>query len=226
MADDRGRQEMLRRLVELIEQRAGHETLCVAIDGIDAAGKTRLADELAGLLEADGVPVLRASIDGFHYPAEIRHLRRAEDPARSYYEDSFDYGALIAFLLEPLVPKGDHVIRTRVFDFRTDTAVHEPPTRVARGTVLLFDGVFLLTPELERYWGLSVFVEVDPVVSVQRAMSRDKALFGTAEATEKRYHERYLPGQQLYLSAVRPHHRADVVIDNNDPTGPVLERMP
>ena len=91
---------------------------------------------------------------------------------------------------------------------------------------MLFDGVFLLTPELEQYWGLSVFVEVDPVVSVQRAMSRDKALFGTAEATEKRYHERYLPGQQLYLSAVRPHHRADVVIDNNDPTGPVLERMP
>ncbi len=38
----------------------------VAIDGIDAAGKTMLADELAAAIRDCGRPVIRASIDGFH----------------------------------------------------------------------------------------------------------------------------------------------------------------
>lgn len=36
----------------------------VAIDGVDAAGKTTFADELAPRLTALGRPVIRASIDG------------------------------------------------------------------------------------------------------------------------------------------------------------------
>jgi uridine kinase len=37
----------------------------VAIDGVDGAGKTHLADELALLLGAAGRPTIRASVDGF-----------------------------------------------------------------------------------------------------------------------------------------------------------------
>ena len=220
------RGKALGRLAMLVEQRLMQDTLRVAIDGVDAAGKTTLADELAGLLEQSGVSVLRASIDGFHRPASVRHRRSAEQPAHSYYEDSFDYQTLRGLLLDPLGPGGDHIVRTRAFDFRTDLPVEEAPTRIQRGTVLLFDGVFLLRPELEGCWDLSVFVQVDPAVSLQRALKRDVALFGTSDATEQRYRERYLPGQELYLSLVYPDHRAEVLIDNNDPTAPRLLRIP
>ena len=37
--------------------------------------------------------------------------------------------------------------------------------------------------------------------------------------------QRYLPGQQLYLSTVRPRERADVVSDNNDPVAPVVRKV-
>lgn len=49
-----------------------------------------------------------------------------------------------------------------------------------------------------------MFIQVDPAVSLQRALKRDAALFGTSDATERRYLERYLPGQELYLSLVHP----------------------
>ena len=52
----------------------------VAIDGIDAAGKTRLAGELAPLIEARGRPVIRASIDDFLRPADERYRRGRESP--------------------------------------------------------------------------------------------------------------------------------------------------
>lgn len=201
-------------------------TLRVAIDGTDAAGKTTLADELATFLREAGFPVLRASIDGFHNPASARHRRAEEEPARSYYEDSFDYPALRRLLLDPLGLPGEHSVRTRVFDFRSDRPVDQAPEHVQPGSVLLFDGVFLLRPELEGCWDLSIFLRVDPAVSLARALRRDIPLFGTAEATERLYRQRYLPGQDLYLALVDPEQRAEVLIDNNDPAAPVLLRIP
>jgi uridine kinase len=220
------RGEVLGRLVSFVEHRLTERSLRVAIDGIDAAGKTTLADELAARLEGEGCSVLRASIDGFHHPASVRHLRADIQPARSYYEDSFDYQALRHLLLDPLGPDGDHIVWTRVFDFRLDEPVDAAPIRVQPGTALLFDGVFLLRPELEGCWDLSVFVQVDPEVSLQRATKRDVALFGTRDAVERRYRERYLPGQELYMSQVHPDLTADVLIDNNDLTCPELLRIP
>jgi uridine kinase len=222
--DARG--EVLGRLVSLVEHRLTRGSLRVAIDGIDAAGKTTLADELALLLGGEGCSVLRASIDGFHHPASLRHLRADEQPALSYYEDSFDYRALRGLLLDPLGPDGDHLVRTRVFDFRADLPVEEAPIRVQPGTVVLFDGVFLLRPELEGCWDLSVFVQVDPAISLQRALNRDVALFGNRAAAERRYRERYLPGQELYMSQVHPDQGAEILIDNNDPTSPRPLRIP
>ncbi|MCP4965537.1 MAG: hypothetical protein GY926_09900 [bacterium] len=145
----------------------------VAIDGIDAAGKTTLADELAELLDRVHRPVLRASIDGFHHPASVRHLRSEEQPAQSYYEDSFDYGSLRSLLFDPLGPGGNHIVRTRAFDFHINRPVKEVPIRVQSGTVLLFDGVFLLRPELAGCWDLSVLVQVDPAISLKRPSKRD-----------------------------------------------------
>jgi uridine kinase len=201
-------------------------TLRVAIDGIDAAGKTTLSEELARTLRQFGVPVLRGSIDGFHHPASARHRRAEEQPARSYYEDSFDYPALRRLLLDPLGLPGERSVRTRVFDFRSDHPIDQAPEHVQPGSVLLFDGVFLLRPELDGCWDLSIFLRVDPAISLERALRRDIPLFGTREATEQLYRERYLPGQELYLSLVHPEQRAEVVIDNNDPAAPKLLRIP
>ncbi|MDH3398430.1 MAG: uridine kinase [Acidimicrobiia bacterium] len=220
------RDEVLGRLANIIGARSKQGTVRVAIDGIDAAGKTTLADELAQVLRSTAVPTLRASIDGFHHPASVRHSRSDDHPARSYYEDSFNYRALRRLLLDPLGESGDNSVRTRIFNFRTDEAIDEAPTQVRVGTALLFDGVFLLRPELKDCWDLSVFLEVDPAISLARALNRDLSLFGSRETTEHRYLERYLPGQELYVSLVHPERRAEILIDNNNPAAPRLLRIP
>jgi uridine kinase len=61
----------------------------VAIDGVDAAGKTTLADALAPVLASLGRPVVRASIDSFHRPRAERYERGRDSP-EGYYRDSFD----------------------------------------------------------------------------------------------------------------------------------------
>jgi hypothetical protein len=94
------RQQVLNRLADGIGRLSNPPSVRVAVDGIDAAGKTTLADELGSLLEARGRPVIRASVDGFHRPRSERYQRGAESP-EGYYLDAFDYPALCAGLLLP-----------------------------------------------------------------------------------------------------------------------------
>jgi uridine kinase len=198
----------------------GHPTR-VAIDGVDASGKTTLADELATSIEALGRPVLRASIDGFHNPAITRRRRGPLSPI-GYFEDSFNYEALLDGLLRPLGPGGSREIRRAVFDFRKDTAVDVGTQRAVPDAVLLFDGVFLLRPELRGHFDFSIFVRADFSVTTARAEQRDVTLFGSVEEVRKRYRERYIPGQQLYLATCGPERWASVVVDNNNPLQPTL----
>jgi uridine kinase len=109
-----------------------------------------------------------------------------------------------------------------VFDVRTDSPLNEPRRRAADGAVLLFDGVFLLRPELRGAWDLSIFVRVERDETLRRALVRDVGLLGSAEEVERRYRARYLPGQQLYLQDARPLDHADFVVDNDDPEKPIL----
>jgi uridine kinase len=193
----------------------------VAIDGVDTAGKTTLADELVEPIAARGRPVIRASIDGFHRPREERY-RRGPDSAEGYYLDSFDHAALRAALLDPLGPGGSRKYRRARFDWRTDEPVDAPVQLASPDAILLFDGVFLLRPELADAWDLHIFVHVDFKEVLKRAVERDGGAFGSAEALQARYHQRYIPGQRLYLETARPRERADVVIDNNDLANPEL----
>jgi uridine kinase len=216
------RRELVESLAARIAGLHRSHPVRVAIDGVDASGKTTLANDLAPSIEARGRPVIRGSIDGFHNPVATRTRRGATSP-EGYFYDSFDHDALIESLLQPLGPGGSRRFRRAAFDFRTDQPVEAPVERARPDAVLIFDGVFLLRPELRGYFEFSVFLRADFDVTLARAGDRDLHLFGSVSETRRRYQERYIPGQRLYLAEVRPERRASVVIDNNDPMHPIVE---
>ena len=119
----------------------------IGIDGVDASGKTMLAEELVAPLEARGRYVIRVSIDGFHSPQVTRHRQGRSSP-RGYYEDSFNHKAILSCVLLPLGANGDLRYRSAQFDFRTASPANVPWQEAAPDSVLLFDGVFLHRPEL------------------------------------------------------------------------------
>lgn len=213
-----------RNLVEDVARRiAGIERphpVRVAIDGVDAAGKTTFADELALALTDLRRPVIRASIDGFHNAAAIRYRRGVMSP-EGFFHDSFNHPALVEELLQPLGPGGSLEFRRAVFDFRTDTIVEAPLERTAPEAILLLDGVFLLRPELREHFDFSIFLRADFSVTLRRAERRDLELLGNVEEVRRRYHERYIPGQRIYLTTAEPKRWASVVVDNNGPDQPM-----
>ena len=193
----------------------------VAIEGVDGAGKTTLADELGPLLERRGRPVVRASIDGFHQARADRYRRGDRSPL-GYFQDSFDLEAVREALLAPLGPGGTRRYRQAVFDHVADAPVRAVPGLAAADAVLLFDGVFLQRPELRDHWDYCVYVDVGFEETLRRVSTRDAAIFGLPEVVLSRYRDRYLPAQRRYLAGVTPRARADAVLENDDPSRPRL----
>jgi uridine kinase len=223
--DSGSRGDLLDRLAEKIDSVRTAHPLRVAVDGPPAAGKTTLADELALLLRTRGREVIRASIESFLLPRAQRY-RRGEHSPEGCYHDSFDYDALVRVLLDPLGPNGDRRYRNAVYDKPTDTALSLPVTTASADAVLLFDGVFLLRPELIDRWDLRIFVSAAFEQTVDRARTRDRALYGSSAEVERRFRNRYIPSQQHYFASARPTDRADIVVHNDEPRRPAWEVRP
>jgi uridine kinase len=217
------RAELIQSLAAGLASLEPPHPLRVAIDGVDAAGKTTIADDLAAEIERLGRPVIRASIDGFHNPSAIRYRRGPLSP-EGYYRDSFNIMALNDVLLQPLGPGGSKMYRRAVFDAHADQPVDAPLEQAAANAILILDGIFLHRPEIRVGIDFSIFVQADFDVTVARAERRDAERFGGIEEARRRYRERYVPGQQLYLRDVHPERLASIVINNNDPARPFVDQ--
>ncbi|GIM97503.1 uridylate kinase [Paractinoplanes toevensis] len=220
--DTRG--EMLGRLAAAVGSVTVAHPARVAVDGPPAAGKTTLADELAVLLRAQGRHVIRASIDDFLFPRAQRYPR-GEYSAEGCYFDAHDHEALNRVLLDPLGPGGDRRFQAAVYDRAADTASSPPAATAPADAVLVFDGVFLMRPELIGRWDLRLFVSTALEKTVERAVIRERRVSSRIEV-ERRWRERYLPAQRLYFAAVRPTEHADIIVYNDDPTQPVIQAGP
>ena len=214
-------QQLVIELANIILELKGDLPLRIGIDGIDAARKTFLADEIASYLSENGHSVIRASIDGFHNPRNIRYQRGRLSP-EGYYYDSFNYKLLKSCLLEPLEPEGNRICHPKAFDFKTDTEIFTNEIIATNAHILIFEGVFLFRREIEQHWDLKVFVEIDFQTSLSRALNRDLYLFGDKKEILRKYQERYIPGQKIYLEVEKPKSKADIVIDNNDFSKPFM----
>lgn len=217
------RKELLRFLAKTITGIKKGHPVRVAIDGVDASGKTSLANELAEELGKCSRQVIRAPIDGFHNPKEIRYRKGRKSP-EGYYLDSFDCHGLVENLLGPLGPGGNLGYRTAIFDFRTDSKVDSPLKKADPDSILVFEGVFLLRPGLADCWDLTIFLDVDFGVTVRRASERDGYYLGAENEIAEMYGARYVPGQKLYFDDAKPKEKADIVVDNTDFKRPVITK--
>lgn len=215
------RDQSLEQIAERISNIERPHPVRVGIDGIENSGKTTLANELAPHIESLGRHVIRATVDLFHAPRAVRY-RQGRESAKGYYEDSFDYDSFNDRLLTPLGPNGDRRYRLASLDWATDEALNPPEEVAPDNSILIVDGIFLLRPELVDNWDYRIFVHTDFDKAMERALRRDGHSFGSADNIRTLYSRRYHPAQRAYLEQSQPHTKADVIVDNNDPSEPKL----
>ena len=213
------RQRLISRIAADINRLPSNRVIRVGIDGVDGAGKTTFANEIADELELLGRTVIRATVDGFHNPRIIRYQRGRTSP-EGFFHDSYNYAALKTLLLDPLSPNGSGRYRLAVFDQLTDKPVSADEEQAYPGAVLVFDGIFLHRQELRTYWDFSIFLDVRFEVSIPRGARRGIG-FGSADPESVEY-ARYVEGQKLYLLECEPKRYATLVVDNNNLAAPCI----
>ena len=212
------RKAVLEAVAERIIALRSDHVVRVAIDGVDGAGKTIFADELAVLIELRGRPVIRASVDSFHNPRAVRYRLGRHSP-EGFFRESYNYPLLKSLLLDTISPGGSGQYRRAAFDVATDSPVTAPVESIQVGAVLVFDGIFLHRPDLRQYWDLSIFLDVRFDVSAPRGAQRGT----TSPDIHAPENRRYIEGQRLYLRECEPKRHATFVINNDALDAPYLE---
>ncbi|GAA0265855.1 uridine kinase [Cryptosporangium japonicum] len=208
----------------LATRRPGHP-LRVGIDGICGVGKSTFARELYSALAETARPVVLVDSDGFHHVRERRY-RQGRDSARGYYEDAYDFDALVANVLVPLGPGGSREYARRVHDMASDEVVVGDTATCPADAVVLFDATFLQRNGLREYWDEVVYLHADVETATRRGVARDAGRLGGPENARAAFERRYAAACRIYLDEQRPRERASIVVGHDDPMVPLLERMP
>jgi uridine kinase len=136
--------------------------ILVGVDGVDGAGKTTFARDLAEALDARDVPAAAVSLDDFLAPDR--------GPDSDLGDVPYDLDAFRRLVVGPY-RRGEPVLlqhRTR------DGAVPDPPSFLpAQRSVLVVEGTFLHRRDLVGLWHTSAWLQVPRAVARQRAAERD-----------------------------------------------------
>ncbi len=220
---DSPRKEILEEITHAIGKIELPHPVRMGIDGMSASGKTVLADELAELLQEHGKKVIRAGLDGFHNPPEIRH-RQGSMSVEGYMEDSFDYPAVREEVLHPLGPEGNRWYSPEIFDHQKGESVKPVLREASVDSILLFEGVMLFREELIDFFDFRILVICSEKVILERAKIRDLEHFGNLETLLEKYGHRFIPGQKKHLEENRPERTAHLLFFNDDPEKPKLTK--
>lgn len=191
----------------------------LAVDGVDGSGKTCFALGLAAAIQDRPVIVIHA--DDFLNPSPVRHARGRSSP-KGFWEDTYNHGALLEYVLLPLGASGNGWYRPRSYDSVLDRSIRPQPVRAHPDAVVVLEGMFLHRDVLVHHWDASVFLDVPFTETARRMSTRD----GSNPDPEHPSMRRYVGGQRLYFDAARPWERATFLVDNTDVTSPRILRGP
>jgi len=164
----------------------------IAIEGGSASGKTTLGQ----LLEKVYGATLLHTDDFFLRPEQRTPERYAEAGG------NFDRERFSEEVLQPL--KRGEDISYRRFDCKSMTVSNGYPITPERLTIV--EGAYSMHPELEKYYDLSVFLEISPELQKNRIARRN------TPDIAKRHFEEWIPLENAYFEKTNARERCSLTV--------------
>jgi len=197
----------------------------LAIDGLDGSGKSTFARRLSSALVEAGITPVLFRVDDFRQPVA---WTTPELEADQYYDAYYDLEqcetCLRAFV------EGKREVAIPIYDIPSERVTGTRLLDLSGATVAVVEGVFpLRIPHAAS--GVLIYLDATEAEIRRRILARDLKKGRTAEEILRRIDRRYVPSQRRYQRELTPRDRADIVIDNEDPSAPVtlrcdLDRVP
>lgn len=167
-------------LLMAIESLMAVTTPVIAIDGPAAAGKSTLAARLG---ERYGAQVFH--MDDFFLQPHQRSEQRLKAPG-----GNVDYERFLSQVLLPLQTGAP-------FDYEAyncQTGLMEP-RQAQSAPIYIVEGAYALRPDLQPYYDLKVFLDVDPDLQAARILKRN------GDRMARRFFQEWIPLETAYFEA-------------------------
>lgn len=202
-------------VAEILLRAASTPRLIVAIAGAPAAGKSTLAEQLCGQINAGfdhQPPAIVVPMDGFHYDNMILDARG--DRLRKGAPHTFDIDGFTALLAR--LKAADQDVTIPVFDRAMDLARAGAAMVTLQQRILLVEGNYLLLNQpawrcLPDYFDLSVFLQVPEEILQQRLIRRWLDHGADYEAAKARALANDIPNAQVVIQCSQP---ADFILQD------------
>ena len=179
-----------------IDRRLGAQRLVVAIEGGSASGKTTLSQILSRVYDCTVF-----HMDDFFLRPEQRTAERFSEPGGNVDRERF-----LEEVLEPL--SCGETVRYRRFDCSTFTLGE--PMEVEPKQLVIVEGAYSMHPELAGYYDFAVFLDVSP------ELQRDRIVKRNGPEMAKRFHNEWIPMEQLYFKGLNIKAQCDLVLPIED----------
>ncbi len=175
-----------------IDKRCREGRVILAVEGGSASGKTTLSALLKSVYACE---VIHAD-DFFLRPEQRTDARLSE------VGGNMDRERLEKEVLKPL--REDRPFSYRPFDCQTMSLL--PPISVEPNRLTVMEGVYSLHPELEKFYNLSVFLDISEKKQQERIKKRN-----TPEMAQ-RFFKEWIPREKIYFSQTATKARCDLCI--------------
>ncbi|SFS77665.1 kinase [Marininema halotolerans] len=198
---------MDRNLSTLLDRLLGIEStqrFILGVDGLSRSGKTTLVHQLRTAFEKNNVSVMVLHMDDYIVERKRRY-NTGQTQWVEYYHLQWDVDWLTRNLFKKL--KDANFLTLPQYDPVSDTH-HTLQIPLAKSSVVIVEGVFLLRQEWEDFFDYTVFLECPR----EQRFHRESA---STQRNMDKFRERYWKAEKHYMEVERPKGKVDVVLQND-----------
>jgi uridine kinase len=144
-----------------------HESMLVAVSGIDGSGKGYVTARIVEGIQQKGVKAVAINVDGWLNLPPRRFLK--ERPAEHFYHHAIRFDAMFTHLILPLKrQRSIHVEATLAEE--TASAYHQYMYDIGDVDVIALEGIYLMKRTFREYYDLALWVECSFETALIRAL--------------------------------------------------------
>jgi uridine kinase len=209
-------------LEEILRKAELKKLFIVGISGLDASGKSQIAQTLTTELEKKGKSILSISGDSFQYPRGYKEDFQEETWAIQHIRRTINFEKMRNDFLIPLKQEPKSIL-IDIVNYDSKERVQKK-IKLNYPLIVIIESIYLFQKSLIEFFDYTIFLDITPEESLNRVQSRprDLELYGSLEGIEKKYTTKNYPGYQLFNQQENPKQYANVIIDNNDWEHPTL----
>lgn len=191
-----------------------HESLLVAVSGIDGSGKGYVTGLIVDQLRQEGLNAVAINIDGWlNLPSQRFNPDR---PAEHFYHHAIRFEDMFTRLILPLRRGRSLRIEADLVE-ETASEYHQYVYEFWDVDVIVLEGIYLLKRAFRKHYDLAIWVDCSFETALVRALRRGQEGL-SPDATIRAYQTIYFPAQYIHFALDDPRSTADMIVNNDLPS--------